>query len=134
MSIAIKSIGPLLRRFPRFFLVGGVSTAVQYAILIGFVEGLKTSPTTGSSIGFLASAALNYRINYTYTFSSSAPHRLAIPRFVATASVGLILNSTVVHALVEVLSVQYILSQMVATVVALSWNYFVHQAWSFKTK
>jgi putative flippase GtrA len=131
MIIAVRSMGARLRRLPRFLVVGGVATAVQYAILVVLVEVVGVTATVASTVGFVASAALNYRVNYTYTFSSSVPHSIAVPRFLATACIGLILNSTVMFLLAEILSVQYIVSQIVATGIALGWNFFVHQAWSF---
>jgi putative flippase GtrA len=123
-----------VERLARFALVGSFATLSQFAILIALVESVRMEPEFASSIGFVISAGLNYLINRRFTFRSSVSHVSAIPRFAATATVGLLLNYLVMLGMTEELSVQYLVAQVVATGVSFLWNFFVNQSWSFNSR
>jgi putative flippase GtrA len=118
-------------RFVRFALVGSVATGIQYLILIALVRGAKANPTWASSIGFVASAAVNYLLNYHYTFRSNRPHGPAAVKFALLAGVGLLLNSAIVQVLVGA-GWHYLLAQICATAVLLLWNFVGNSIWTFR--
>ena len=119
-----------LSRFGRFTLVGGVATAIQYAILMLLVRGWRMAPAPASSIGFVLSAILNYLLNYRFTFRSNRPHGAAAAKFGALAGAGLLINAVSMHLLVG-MGVQYLLSQVCATAVVLFWNFIGNSLWTF---
>jgi putative flippase GtrA len=126
------ALGTVARKFSRFLLVGGLCTGLQYVLLIALVEGAALSPTLASTIGYLASSAVNYLLNYSFTFRSAAQHRHALPKFVLISSVGLILNAAITFAGTALLGVQhYLLAQVAATCVTLLWNFFANHRWTF---
>lgn len=114
----------------RFVLVGGVATAIQYALLVILVRGFGMAPTPASSIGFALSAAVNYLLNYRFTFRSNRPHGPAAARFAALAGAGLLINAAVMHVLVGV-GLHYLLAQVCATGVVLFWNFIGNSFWTF---
>ena len=59
-------------QFLRFLLVGGIATAVHYAVMIGLHSGLGMSAVGASAIGFVVSAVFNFAASYRYTFRSNA--------------------------------------------------------------
>jgi putative flippase GtrA len=59
---------------------------------------------------------------------------VALPRFAATATMGLLLNYLVMLVLNEELRIQYLVSQVVATGISLFWNFFVNLYWSFDSR
>jgi putative flippase GtrA len=117
-------------RFVLYVAVGGISTVVQYVLLILLVRGLGMAPTPASSIGFVASAAVNYLLNYRFTFQSDRPHGAAAAKFAALAGVGFLLNAGMMHLLVAA-GVRYLIAQLGATAVVLSWGYIGNSIWTF---
>lgn len=119
-----------LTRFVRFALVGGMATAIQYALLVILVRGLHLAPTPASSIGFAVSAIANYLLNYRFTFRSDRPHGPAAAKFGILAGAGLLINAAIMHVLVG-MGVQYLIAQVCATGVVLFWNFIGNTLWTF---
>lgn len=118
-------------RFIRFVLVGGFATAIQYLVLILLVYLAGTDPVLASAVGFLVSAIANYIVNYHYTFGSNQRHVTALSKFTVLASVGLFLNSSLMSGLIR-LGLHYLVSQVIATVVVLLWNFVGNSIWTFR--
>lgn len=119
-----------LTRFVRFALVGGVATAIQYALLIALVRKAGLPPTPASSIGFAASAAINYLLNYHFTFRSRRPHGTAAAKFGLLAATGLLINAAIMHLLTSA-GCNYLLAQACATGLVLLWNFIGNSLWTF---
>jgi putative flippase GtrA len=119
-----------LARFVRFAAVGGVATAIQYALLVLLVSGWGMAPTPASSIGFALSAIVNYILNYRYTFRSNRAHGPAAAKFGALAGAGLLINAAIMHRVVAA-GVPYLLAQVCATAVVLFWNFIGNSLWTF---
>lgn len=117
-------------RFVRFTAVGGVATAIQYALLVLLVRGFGMAPTPASSIGFVLSAGVNYLLNYRFTFHSDRPHGPAAARFGLLAGTGLLINAAIMHLMIGV-GVQYLIAQACATAVVLFWNFIGNSLWTF---
>ncbi len=122
---------PLVHKFSRFLLVGGLCTALQYALLILFVEEMRLSPTMASTIGYVASSLVNYLLNYSFTFKSTAEHRRSMPRFMVIALCGVALNAAVTFVGTTVLGLHYLLAQVIATCLTLVWNFVANMRWTF---
>ena len=121
----------LLRQVSSFALVGASCTLLQYVILYLLVTTLTMRPAFASTIGFLASAALNYALNYRYTFQSSRSHAISFPRFSTVATIGLLLNALIMHIGTEPLGLNYFVVQIGATTIVLLWNFAANRKWSF---
>src|SRR5438128_7750584 len=81
-------------QFIRFAIVGGVATAIQYAILIALVQGALAGAVAASSVGFAVSGIVNYALNRSITFRSSQAHAEALPKFAIVAVLGLAVNAS----------------------------------------
>lgn len=114
----------------RFVLVGGVATAVQYALLVLLVRAFGMAPTPASSLGFLSSAVVNYLLNYRFTFESARPHAAAAAKFGALAAAGLLINAAIMHLMIEA-AVPYLIAQLGASAVVLFFNFIGNSIWTF---
>ena len=114
----------------RFSLVGGIATAIQYALLILLVHGFGMAPTPASSIGFVLSAGVNYLLNHRFTFRSDRPHAAAAAKFGLLAGIGLLINAAIMHLMIAG-GVHYLLAQVGATGVVLFWNFLGNSVWTF---
>lgn len=120
-----------LAQFMRFVQVGMLCTGIQYILLAIGVEGLGLGAVAASTLGFLASSAVNYVLNRRYTYASNASHAVLVCRFVAVLAIGLLLNGLVMQLLHGYLHWQYVVAQLVATGATLLWNFSAHRCWTF---
>lgn len=119
-----------LARLVRFTLVGGVATALQYLVLVVLVRAGNLEPTAASSVGFAASAVVNYLLNYRFTFRSDRPHGPAAAKFALLAGTGLLFNAAIMHVLIGT-GMSYLPAQVCATTVVLFWNFIGNSLWTF---
>ena len=114
-----------------FLGVGAVSTLLQYLLLVVCVEWFGLNAALGSCIGFVVSACLNYGLNYHFTFRSDNPHRVAVSRFAAVATMGLAINGGLMALLAHYTRLPYIVCQVFTTLIVLVWNFLCNALWSF---
>lgn len=127
--------GGLLTRLVKYTLVGAMGTLVQFAVLIGLMEAAGfASATVASTIGAIAGALVNYVLNYRFTFNSRKSHAESLPKFMATAVFGFLLNAATMALLTSHWHVQYILAQLVSTAYVFLITFIVNSAWTFKSK
>lgn len=117
-------------RFVRFAAVGGVATAIQYALLILLVRDFAMAPTPASSIGFVLSAGVNYLLNYRFTFQSDRPHGPAAAKFGLLAGTGLLINAAIMRLMTGA-GMHYLIAQVCATALVLCWNFIGNSFWTF---
>lgn len=121
----------IVNQFAKFAGVGVIGTAVHYSLLIVIVELFDRDPVFGSAVGFLGGALVNYFLNRFYTFASDANHMAALPKFLTVAAVGMIVNIAIMAALTDLLDVQYLVAQVIATGIVLLWNFVANKFWTF---
>ena len=119
-------------RLFRFLLVGGVATLCQYAILIALVEGTSQDPVVSSAIGAFFGAMVNYWLNKTLTFQSSAHHTTTLPRFFVVAITAMALNALLMALFTNFVGFPYIFSQIITTVLIVLFTYNANRIWTFK--
>jgi len=122
----------LIRQFLAFAFVGAIGTGVHYAVLMLLVYSQLAPVPFATTIGFAAGAAVNYTLNYTFTFDSRRPHLQAVPMFLTVAAIGAVLNVVIVWVLVSAAGLHFLLAQVAATAVVLLWNFSANRAWTFK--
>lgn len=122
-----------MRSLITFGLVGAVGTACHYATLILLVEVLHIGAVAATTAGFLVGMVVNYRLNYRHTFRSDRPHLEAAPRFVAIAVFTGILNALLVHAGTALAGMNYLVVQVMTTVILFFANYALNLAWTFRS-
>jgi putative flippase GtrA len=114
-----------------FLFVGGFATALQYAIILFTVYVLGWPVVSGSTLGFILSAIVNYLLNVRLTFRSTQSHKNTAPRFVVVALSGLVLNYGILSLLLF-FGAQAAVAQILTTIGVMIWNYVVSGIWTFK--
>ncbi len=111
----------ITRQFSNFVIVGVITTAVHYGVLIALVEAFAVRPVLATGAGFLAAVLLSYPLNRSYTFHD---HRFGpgLLKYVAAVSLGLLINVGVMAGLTKV-GAHYLVAQVVASGLALAWNF-----------
>jgi putative flippase GtrA len=121
-----------IRRFVRFAGVGGLGTAVHYAVLILLVQLFRADPVPASIAGFFFGACANFLMSHHFAFESRLRLRETAPRFFAVAAVGFFINWLAMLGLVSLLKAHYIVAQMAATLLVLLTNFFANATWTFR--
>ena len=119
------------QQFAKFTTVGLLGTVVHYVILITLVEVFNISSITATLWGALAGAINNYFFNYYWTFSSSNNHRSTASKFFMIATLGMLLNATLMWIFNHFLGVWYLLSQVLATLIVLVFNFIGNRLLTF---
>jgi putative flippase GtrA len=119
-------------RLLRFVLVGGATALIHYGLLYSGVELLGLAVVLASSVGFAIAVTFNYFMHYSWTFAEPAPHGRTALRYLFMICCGFMINGLLMYVCSTVLSVNYLLSQAVATVAVLTWNFTVANFWVFR--
>ena len=122
----------MMRQFFSFGVVGGLSTAAQYVILIMLVQLMGIGAVPASAAGYALSSVLNYTLNYRYTFRSRRAHHQAFPRFAFISMTGLAINAGCMAIGVHYLGLYYLIAQVLATGITLLWNFAANRLWTFR--
>ncbi|VAW66115.1 hypothetical protein MNBD_GAMMA08-2380 [hydrothermal vent metagenome] len=118
-------------KVPKFFFVGLVSTASHYVVLYILFMWFKVELVLATSFGALVGAAVNYLLNYFYTFDSQRKHFRAARVFILVVGIGMSINALIVWLVFHQLSQTALLSQISATLITFIWNYLAHKRWTF---
>lgn len=132
MSNELEYRTKIANRFVRFTGVGAIGTLAHYLSLVSLVEIVGLNAVAATCIGFIVGALINYKLNRRYTFESSVPHRIGLPRFLVIAAIGMVLNTSIMAVGTLLLKVHYLLLQVFATAVVLLWNFFGNHFWTFR--
>jgi putative flippase GtrA len=115
-----------------FGLVGAVGTAAHYLTLIILVEAAGLPPVWATTLGFAVGAAVNYVLNHRFTFRSTKRHLDAGPKFFTIALATALLNGWLVYIGVQLLGLNYLLVQLVATSAVFLANFALNSLWTFR--
>lgn len=117
---------PTTQQFMKFAIVGIISFAVDWLLLIVLVEGLGADYLLSTSISFVASVALNYALSMRYVFD----HRDDMSRkreftiFAILSAVGLGMNDLFMFVGVTMLNIAYQAMKVIATFCVTWYNFF----------
>lgn len=131
-----------MKRFVLFVAIGGVSSLIQFLLLILFVESGWLSEVTGSAAGYLLSSFFNYWANYRFTFQSKRSHRQTFPKFVVAVGIGLSANTLLFAAFLWLLDnllpipwiEHYLIAQVIATGLTVFLNFLVQKIWIYRNQ
>lgn len=112
-------------RFCRFALVGLASLAVEYSLLLLFVEAWHVDYLLGTTAAFIASVAVSYALSLRYVFGHRAgmSRRREFTIFAALSAVGLGLNDLYMFVGVGMLNIGYQAMKLISTFFVTWYNY-----------
>jgi len=121
-----------LTRVFRFGVVGVLTAVLHYGLLYGGVEALQLNATLASSLGFVVAVIFNYLMHYSWTFEEPAPHGRTLRRYLVMITCGFFINAAVMYAGVQWAALNYLLTQALALVVVVLWNFVMSNVWVFR--
>lgn len=126
----------LTAEFLRFLIVGVISAALEFSLLILFVEELHIQYLIGNIIAFALTNVLTYVLSSRFVFgatNTSKKFQEAGLFFIFLAG-GLILNQLVLWILVEFTVIDYRLAKVAAIAVTVIWNFFTRKHFVFRNR
>ncbi len=115
-----------------FLLIGLFATGLQFVLLTLFIEMFAFNKVFASGLSYALSAVCNYLLNYHFTFNSRQQHRTTLPKFLATAVIGLLIN-TLTFGIMLKLFAHYLIAQIIATGFTFIINYLLHRYWIYRS-
>lgn len=115
----------MIKKIVNFGLVGVFATLLEYILLIVFKELLDMDVLLASGVAFTISLCFNYYLSIKYVFidKKKMSKIKEILGFFLTAIIGLIINQIVMFFFVEVISLYYLFSKVIATGIVMVWNF-----------
>jgi putative flippase GtrA len=121
-----------IQRALRFSVVGIITAAIYYGLLLAGVEYLQVSAVLVSAIAYLMVLCVNYLMHYRWTYATSSPHTIALKRYLFMTGCGFLINVSVMYFGVSVLHANYLLVQAIAMAVVIAWNFGMSSLWVFR--
>ena len=118
----------------RFILVGGSTSIVCLVLIWLMVDGLHLHVVLGSTIAVILASLYNYCLHYYWTFSSDTSHGFVLIKYLLMCLGGLVINGLVMYFGVTVLSVHYLMVQLLASVMLVLWSFTISFLWVFSLK
>ena len=117
-------------RLLRYALVGGLATAVHYALLAACVEIGGWPAWLASGAGAVVGAQVAYVGNRRYTFGYRGGVGASWLKFQITAMAGALQGMAVV-AIAVALGLHYLAAQVLATLTGLLATFAINRRWTF---
>ena len=129
-----------MKRFALFVGIGGISSLIQFLLLIIFIETKLLTEVSVSAAGYVLSSLFNYWANYHFTFKSSRSHSETFPRFVIAVCIGLFCNTVLFAAFLWLFDnylpipwvENYLVAQFIATGITVFINFAVQKIWIYR--
>jgi putative flippase GtrA len=116
----------------RFVVTGLLATATHASAFVMLIELASLRAVYAAVCSFLVALGVSYTLNYHWTFKAGGRHRVALPRFVLVALVGLILNIGITYLVVDIWSLWYGYA-LIAVVTAIPVvTYVLSRFWAFR--
>ncbi|MEM6544185.1 MAG: GtrA family protein [Pseudomonadota bacterium] len=115
----------------RFLLVGLLSTATHFLVLVLLYRHLGFGIPIASVLSFFCSLAVSYVLNRSFTFRSQTEHRVGVPRYTVVTLSGLLWNVAIMCLMVERLQLNFYLSFVSMSVIVALNNYLLSKKWIF---
>ena len=119
------------KEFTKFCAVGLICTAIQYLLLVLFIELKMLQEVIASAAEYSCSAMVNYLLNYHLTFQATVRHQTARVKFAVMVLLGLFSNTLIFYITFSYFNLPYIYAQIIATGLVLIQNFMFSKLWIF---
>jgi len=124
---------PVAGQLVRFAIVGVLNTAISLAVYKLAVD-MGVAYPVASVVAFAVGALNSYTLNRIWTFRAGAFSGSGFARYVVVQLVGLGINELVLVAAVEGLSIDPLVAQALALVIASSAMFVLNRQWAFAAR
>lgn len=116
------------------YLSVGASAALTYVLLSSLLTHYGVTPAVASVASYLICLPIGYLAQRTLTFKSDAPHRSALPRYMAAQLFGIVLAAILPDAMMARLDAPPpVAFAAVAGMIAVT-NFLMLRFWAFSSR
>lgn len=127
-------------QFVKFAVVGGLGTIVNLVVLkatlFAWDQFAASTPFVveafASGLAFAVAVVNNYLLNRWWTFRSTGTMSTEFLKFLIVSLSGLVLNELAFYVFRAQLEVSVLISQMLAILCVLPFNFIANKLWSFR--
>jgi putative flippase GtrA len=116
----------------RYLIAGGLSFIVDFGLLTLFKEVLAWPLWLSTATAFLLSFVFNYLVQRVFSFSSNAPHGVALVKYTLLVAFNT-LATVVIVGLVNQADGSWGIGKVLSTAATTVWNYFIYKYWVFRS-
>ncbi|NVN06301.1 GtrA family protein [Asaia spathodeae] len=118
--------------FIRFLIVGGISTAVNYAVFY-ILLGLGLQYQWASACGFVAGVLVGFPLNKAWTYGDSSRMTAAVLySYIAVYLTSLIINIAAITMLVDFARIEPRIANFVTIIITTMTNFLGTKFWVFR--
>ena len=122
-------------QFVRYAFVGGIATVVDWGALFLLTEIAHIYHLVSAIIAFVAGLITNFLLSKLLVFNANEVKVNPTLEFISYGMIGVVglgITEAILFLLTNCLSVHYMISKMIATVIVLAWNYLARKKILYK--
>lgn len=121
-----------LVHFIRFLIVGGISTAMNYAVFF-ILLGLSMQYQWASACGFMAGVIVGFPLNKAWTYRASSTMTTSVfYSYIAVYLASLIINVAAITMLVDLMHIEPRIANLVTIIITTVANFLGTKFWVFR--
>jgi dolichol-phosphate mannosyltransferase len=125
---------PVIRKFVKFSIVGLVGVVVNTAALFVGHDQLDLPLWIASPIAVEIAILNNFVWNNYWTFRTQGFQWSRAAKFNLVSLGGLVITTVVLNVLVEYAGMFYLIANLIAIGVAMSWNFAINFLWTWRQR
>jgi putative flippase GtrA len=121
----------LFLKFIKYSIVGCISVLIYFLSVFVFVELFDKGPIFASTLSFIIMTYISFLLNKKYTFGSNFSYN-QLWRFLVVSAIGFTLNFSIMYLVVNILSLHYVIGELITTLIIPIINFILNNYWTFK--
>ncbi|MGM5485372.1 MAG: GtrA family protein [Nanobdellota archaeon] len=121
-------------RFIKFAIVSGIGMVVNLSVLYLLTDIFNVFYLLSESVAFVMAATNNFLLNNRWSFRQwhKGNNKIKYMKFMAIASLCLVLNLSALYALTDLVGIYYMYSQVIASILVLLTSFTLNSLWTFR--
>jgi putative flippase GtrA len=120
-------------RFGKYTIIGTSTFALDLLILFLLVDFFSIHQVSAAGLAFIIAVSINYVFSRKFVFSGTLRSiHGGYFNFVLIAGIGLILVIGLMYVLIEIFSINYLVSRILVAIITGFWNYLINLFVNFK--
>jgi putative flippase GtrA len=114
------------------YSASGGAAAFAHLLAFSVLSALGTLPTVSSALGFCVAVAVNYLLQYYWTFNYLGSHVTAFRRYLSITLLSFVINLTAFKVLSVHLHFNPLVAQATAIAIVFVFNFSLNSSYSFR--
>lgn len=121
----------LFLKFIKYSIVGCLSVLIYFLSVFVLVELFDKGPIFASTLSFIIMTYISFLLNKKYTFGNNFSYN-QLWRFLVVSAIGFTLNFGIMYLVVNILSLHYVIGELITTLIIPIINFILNNYWTFK--